>query len=185
MCNGYSLMIEPVKKRRLFYALWPDETVRNELVRQFKRMPQYNMRGNKTVPANLHITLHFIGNVDETMMACMQQATRTVQAAAFELNLDQPGYFSKPQVFWLGCSNPPAAMSTLHQQLADVLLPCGYKAETRPFSPHVTLMRKLREPGELVPVEPIVWPIRSFALIESNTCAEGVIYQPLENYFLQ
>ncbi|MDQ1363879.1 MAG: 2,3-cyclic 3-phosphodiesterase [Pseudomonadota bacterium] len=174
-----------IKSRRLFFALWPDESACSEIVRQFKRMPQYNMHGNKTVPSNLHITLHFIGNVDESMLACLQQAARTVHAPAFELKLDQPGYFSKPQVFWLGCASTPAAMQTLHRQLADALLHCGYQAETRPFSPHVTLMRKLRDPGDLIPVEPIVWPIRSFALVESIACAEGVIYQPLENYFLE
>lgn len=178
-------MAELVKSRRLFFALWPDDVVRTELLRQFKHMPQYTLRGSKTLPSNLHITLHFIGNVDDVTMSCLQQAARTVHAAAFELILDQPGYFSKPQVFWLGCSSTPVAMSDLYRQLAEVLLPCGYQAETRPFSPHVTLMRKLREPGEFVPVEPIIWPMRSFALIESVSIPGGVMYQVVENYFLE
>ena len=177
-------MTESVKKRRLFFALWPDDAVRNEIVRRFENTPQYAMQGGKTTPSNLHITLHFIGNVDEPTMACLQQAAKTVQAAAFELKLDNLGYFSRPQVFWLGCSNPPEGLQKLHQQLAEVLFPCGYEAEARPFSPHVTLMRKLREPGDFVPIESINWPVQSFALIESVACPDGVQYQLVENYFL-
>lgn len=178
-------MAEPAKLRRLFFALWPDDAVRGEIVRRFENMPQYAMQGSKTVPSNLHITLHFIGNVDEPTMACLQQAGRTVQGAAFELKLDNLGYFSKPQVFWMGCSNMPATLQVLHQQLAEALLPCGYEADARPFSPHVTLMRKLRAPGDFVAIESINWPVQSFALVESVACPDGVQYQLVENYLLE
>jgi 2'-5' RNA ligase len=178
-------MSNAVTLRRLFFALWPDEAVRNEMVRQFKRMLQHDCPGNKMLPSNLHLTLHFIGNVDDAMTSCLQQAASTIKADSFELRLDKPGYFPLPGIFWIGCSELPEALMALHHQLARVLLPCGYKPESRPYSPHITLMRKLREAGDFEPVEPVVWAVKSFALIESLPTHYGVQYQVRQNYFLE
>lgn len=174
-----------IKSRRLFFALWPDDVVRHDIISRFERLPQHAMHAKKMQPGNLHLTLHFIGNVDDTLAACLHQAALTVRSPAFTLQLDSTGYFKPPQIFWMGCSQRPEGLQALHQQLADVLLPCGYQAESRPFTPHITLLRKLRDPGERVALEPVHWDVKSFSLIESLSSAEGVIYHPLENYLLQ
>jgi len=177
-------MAEPAKNRRLFFALWPDDALRNEIVRQFEQMPQQRMHGKPMQAGNLHLTLHFIGNVDAATSRCLHRAAQTVRGDAFTLQLDTVGYFPQPKIFWMGCAHIPSAMQALHQQLADALLPCGYQAESRPFTPHVTLLRKLADPGEFVPFEAIHWPVKSFSLMESLSSSEGVLYRPLENYLL-
>ena len=67
-------------KKRLFFALWPDETTRSGLAkaaRQWTRRP---------VPAdNLHMTLQFLGACDAEQEACYIEAASTIQAEAFEL----------------------------------------------------------------------------------------------------
>ena len=174
-----------IKSRRLFFALWPDDAVRNEIISRFEQMPQHATQAKKMQPGNMHITLHFIGNVDSAMAACLHQAAQTVRSTGFTLQLDTVGYFKSPQIFWMGCAQLPEGLRVLHQQLAEVLLPCGYQAESRPFTPHITLLRKLRDPGTRVAFEPVHWDVKSFSLIESLSSGEGVMYRPLENYFLQ
>ena len=177
-------MVEPEKTRRVFFGLWPDDSVRAAIVKQFAQMPQYHAQATRMTPNNLHLTLHFIGHVDSVMLDCLQLAAQKVTADAFNLQLDCTGYFLPPKVFWLGCTQTSHALQLLHQQLSEVLHPCGYVAESRAFSPHVSLLRKLQEPGEQVAVEAIDWPVQSFALIESLPSSSGVLYRPLQNYFL-
>jgi len=90
--------------------------------------------------ANLHLTLHFIGNVYFEQMECLQRAARLVRAAPFDLTIDRQGYFHKPRVAWLGCSNLPAALDDLHRQLGEHLQSCDYRPELRPYQPHVTVL---------------------------------------------
>lgn len=172
------------KLQRLFFALWPEDDVRQAITEHFRAMPQSKLQGSKMRPDNFHITLHFLGNVDDAMAECVHRAALTVQGSSFELTLDQLGHFYKSQVFWLGSHQLPPAMLALHQQLGEALKTCGFEPETRPYAPHVTLMRKLRAPGDIPEVAPIHWPVQSFALIESVNDAEGVHYQPRQKYFL-
>jgi RNA 2',3'-cyclic 3'-phosphodiesterase len=174
-----------IKSRRLFFALWPDDVVRHDIISRLKRLPQHAMHAKKMQPDNLHLTLHFIGNVEDDMAACLHQAAQTLHCSPFALQLDTTGYFKPPQIFWMGCSQLPEGLRMLHQRLADALLPCGYQPESRPFTPHVTLLRKLCDPGVAVAFQPVHWDVKSFSLIESLSTAEGVLYRPLENYLLQ
>ena len=177
-------MVESAPTRRLFFALWPDAAVRSEIIRQFEQMPQFGMQAHNMQPNNLHLTLHFMGNVAADQAGCIQRAAQTIRVAAFDVQLDTVGYFRQPKIFWMGCSDMSAGMQALHQQLADALLPCDYRAESRPFTPHVTLLRKLSEPGEFIAFKSILWSVKAFSLIESLPSSDDVIYRPLENYFL-
>lgn len=167
---------------RLFFALWPSEEVREQIAQAFKRAPQSSMNGRKVPPSNYHISLHFIGNVDSDMQQCLHRAAQSVMAEDFQLTLDRYGHFYKPRVFWLGCQQVPVALTNLQQQLGDALAACGYQTDSRPYAPHVTLMRKLLRPGELASITDIQWRAEEFVLVESKSTTEGVRYEVLERY---
>jgi 2'-5' RNA ligase len=77
-----------MKDIRLFFALWPDEALRLHLQEAATTIP--TEAGGRRVPgANLHLTLHFIGNVYFEQMDCLQAAARTVDASAFDLTIDR------------------------------------------------------------------------------------------------
>lgn len=177
-------MAELIATRRLFFGLWPDAVVRAAIIDRFSQMPQYALQATAMQPENLHLTLHFIGNVDAAMTACVQDAAQAVRGTAFDLRLDRVGYFAQAKIFWMGCTRTPSDLLNVHQQLADALLPCGYQAESQPFTPHVSLLRKVQQPGVMSAFKSIHWPVKSFALIESLPSSTGVIYRPVQNYFL-
>ena len=82
--------------RRLFFALWPSDDIRNLIVENLKQLPK-PLNGRPIQPENLHITLHFVGSVNEDIQACMQKAAATVYAEGFICHLDRYGYFPRPK----------------------------------------------------------------------------------------
>jgi len=169
------------KDIRLFFALWPDEALRQRLQEAAMTFPV--AAGGRRVPGtNLHLTLHFIGNIYFEQMDCLKTAARSVSTPGFDLTLDVQGYFKKPQVAWLGCDNPPAALDDLHRQLGSRLQACDFKPEARPYHPHVTVARK---PGSIAAdacFAPIEWRVTEFALIEVRAVENGVQYRAVETY---
>lgn len=170
--------------RRIFFALWPDDKTRDEISRVFKTTPQSNLPGRNLNKNNLHLTLHFLGNVSQKKLDCVQQIAESVISKPFELQLDHFGSFAKASVFWTGPSVVVKKLSSLHSSLGEVLKECEFTAEKRPFNPHVTLKRKIKCADELVTHESVFWSVNQFALVESISVEGGVEYRPLRFYTL-
>ncbi|HEY9051371.1 MAG TPA: RNA 2',3'-cyclic phosphodiesterase [Gammaproteobacteria bacterium] len=174
-------MVDDIK-HRLFFALWPSNDIRDSIVARFSQSPQAGLRAKQVVTHNLHITLHFIGNVTDQQRQCLHLAAKSIKTESFTLQLDRYGHFYQARVFWLGCHQLPDALKQLHARLAEVFVNCGYMAEKRPYAPHVTLLRKLLKPGPIVQPAPIAWPVSDFVMVESITNQEGVLYRVIERY---
>jgi 2'-5' RNA ligase len=169
------------KDIRLFFALWPDAVLRQQLHEAACAVPLE--AGARRVPCtNLHLTLHFIGNVYFGQMDCLQVEARRVDACAFKLKLDCQGFFSRPRVAWLGCTEIPGALNDLHRQLGTRLQSCDYQPEARPYSPHITVARKIGQSNPGASFVPIVWSVKEFALVEVQAIENGVQYCVVETY---
>ena len=170
------------KDIRLFFALWPDEEVREKIAEYVNLLLS---ESGRVVPRyNWHMTLHFIGNATFDEKDCLDRQARTVKASVFELNFDQTGFFKKPKVFWLGSENPPEALFDLQKNLGKQISCCEYDPETRPYSPHITVARKVTEKPAFRFSSKIPWYVDRFVLIESVSEPDGVRYQVLEEYLL-
>ena len=102
--------------------------------------------GAKWVDAgNLHLTLRFVGEVDEGVAADIDDALARLQARRFTLQLAGAGVFGngKPRQLWVGVEREPA-LSALQGKIEQALIRIGIPPEPRKFAPHVTLAR-LRE----------------------------------------
>ncbi len=173
-------MAEP-KEERIFFALWPDANTRASLQRAAAAV--IVERPARRVPVyNLHLTLHFIGNVSRDMMQEMRIAARGVRADSFELKMDRVGFFRPPRVAWLGPESTPAALTDLHVALAAALAPCGYRSERRGFNPHLTFARKMNRPPPAAGFVPIDWQVDEFVLLRSRIADNGVQYEIAETY---
>lgn len=170
------------KDLRLFFALWPDAEVREQIAEFINFFPSES--GRALPRYNWHMTLHFIGNTTFDEKACLDRQARIVKASAFELSVDQTGFFKKPEVFWLGCENPPKALFDLQKNLGEKISCCEYNPETRPYSPHITVARKVTEEPAFRLSFKISWSVDRFVLIESVSEPGGVRYQVLEEYLL-
>lgn len=152
--------------RRLFFALWPDDEVRQILHHwQVSYLPG-NVRW--THRADLHMTLHFLGQVAEDRLDLLHDLGAATAGQPFLLVLDRIGHFPRPRVLWAGPSAAPPELGALHGDLAQGLRTRGFEVETRRFHPHVTLARKIRRPPASAPLEPLSWPVRELVLVESR-----------------
>ena len=67
-------------------------------------------------------------------------------AVRLRLRLDTPGRFERARVAWIAPGVVPAPLVALQQALRDACAQAGFEVETRPWTPHVTLVRKLPGP---------------------------------------
>jgi RNA 2',3'-cyclic 3'-phosphodiesterase len=165
----------------LFFALWPDEPVRNALVAAAR--PLLEACPGKPVPgSNYHLTLAFLGAVEASRLEALRAAAAGVRAEPFDLVMDCHGHWVRPGVAWLGCRQPPAASARLAAATWAALATLGFKPEERPFVPHLTVLRHCRACAWPGPVTPVAWPVRDFALVSSVTHPSGPEYTVLERW---
>jgi len=169
------------KTHRLFFALWPSDQVRRSIGEVLSSLPA-NINGRAVQPLNLHETLHFVGQVTESTKVCMHTVAQSINAEAFQLNLDRFGHFSRAKIFWLGSQEIPEQLTRLHKELGIAIAGCGFNVESRAYNPHVTLMRKCRQADTAQIEFSIPWRVEEFVLVESITYQEGVKYQVIEKY---
>jgi len=174
-------MNDKQKTRRLFFALWPTDQVRQSMVELLTSLPQ-KKNGRVMRPSNLHVTLHFIGQATTSTKDCMHAAARSVQAEPFQIDLNCFGLFPKAKILWMGTRNPSAQLEQLHKKLGLAIEDCGFNSDTRVFSPHVTLARKYTGPVPERVSFSIPWAIEEFVLVESVPFEQGVNYQVIEKY---
>lgn len=179
-CAECCVSSEPETGQRLFFALWPDDPVRDQLHRAGRE--HLRKQGRVVARERLHITLVFLGTVDARMRDCTMGVAERVQAESFELALSRIGVWTRSRVQWLAPRQVPDALQSLVQQLNDGLRGCGFEPERRPFMPHVTLARKVSRPMRPVDLAPVCWPVIDFALVESRTLPEGPEYRVLQRW---
>jgi 2'-5' RNA ligase len=124
---------------RLFVAIRFSEVVRERL-----RLVQGGIEGVAwTRPENLHLTLRFIGDVEEPEVAEIDKALAGIDEAGFSLGLSGVGLFGtpdRPRVLWAGVA-ASAALSHLQAKVERAVTLVGLEPERQRFTPHVTLGR--------------------------------------------
>ncbi len=170
---------------RLFFALWPDATTRNELAATAGQMKK--VCGGRSPPAgNLHLTLAFLGNIAASRLPELRVVADGVIAEPFELDLARTGYWRAQRLAWAAPLNCPPALTSLHDQLTDALRLRGFHTERRAFKPHVTLLRDAVPPPtpSNAGMMPLHWPVRDFVLVCSEPVPQGVRYRVIGTWRL-
>ncbi|HLA40907.1 MAG TPA: RNA 2',3'-cyclic phosphodiesterase [Candidatus Glassbacteria bacterium] len=164
---------------RCFYALWPDPATRAALAAAAQ---QVACHGRPVDPANYHLTLVFLGKVRDGQLESLLRETSRLQARPFTLSLDQVGWWSGPRVLWFAPGFGPEPLLQLVTGLSGLARRQGIALEDRPYSPHLTVARKVRDCRELLALEPIRWQISDFCLLESRSLETGVVYKALASW---
>lgn len=168
-------MTSPGDSLRLFYALWPDDEIRNRLAAL-----QSQVNGRKVVPENLHMTLAFLGQQSRELLPKLHQVIDELPFDSMTLEIDRFGYFKKPQVAWAGPSTAPQALIDLQLGLMEKLMQLQIPLKAAAgFKPHVTLARDATAPA-VTDAPAIVWHVRRMALLASISTPGGVSYVPLK-----
>lgn len=167
---------------RLFFALWPDQATRAKIDQLNQSLFCKHLK--KVRPDNLHVTLAFMGRVDEKTEREIRQSIPDITAEPITIFFDQLTSWSDAGVLCLTTSKQPQQIINLVEQLKIVIGAYGVELDSRPYTAHVTLARKA-QPNPTTILTPICWHAMSFALVESVSTARGVNYQVLESWPLR
>jgi len=161
---------------RLFFALWPDDAVRAELARWSRELHAL-CGGRITPPEKLHVTLAFLGGVEDARVAEIELAAGEVAAPVASLVLDRPGYWKHNRIAWAGASAPPPELGAFVAELREALRRAEIRFDAKPFVSHATLLRDAREPRTTPELAPIEWRLSGFSLVQSVTLPRGSRYE--------
>ncbi|MDN5865175.1 MAG: RNA 2',3'-cyclic phosphodiesterase [Gammaproteobacteria bacterium] len=168
------------KRRRLFFALWPDEETRHAIYRATGE--SVRRVGGRPVPAeNWHLTLAFLGSRPESLLPALCDAAGQLEPPGGTLGLERLGHFARARVLWLGPRDTPHDLRHFVDGLWNAIEPLGIERERRAFAAHLTLARKIHR-LPCVAVEPVVWRYAGFSLVESVTDPRGARYEVLQNW---
>ena len=151
------------------------------------------VRGARWLAAEtLHLTVRFIGEVDDEQADDIDAALRHLAAAAFTLTLVEPGAFGSDRrrrsVHVRVAPSPP--LKALKAQIDSRLAGAGIGADGRRFLPHITLAR-LRGAGDAEVGECLAAlagtvhgeiAVRNVVLFESHLGAGGADYARAASY---
>ena len=99
---------------------------------------------------NIHLTLKFFSNVEVKRIEKISAASQRVvkEFMPFQIDVGQTGVFprpSRPQVLWIGVSDPSRQLSALQEKFENECAAEGFEKEDRAYRPHITIAR-LRKP---------------------------------------
>jgi len=150
--------------RRLFIGLLPDGAVREALADHQRHW--YWGTGLPTRRERLHLTLHFLGELDAMREGALRDVLTGEDVAPFELVLRTPECWSGG-IAVLRPDEHPALMD-LHARLSGRLLRAGIASQRLAFTPHVTLARAAPNAAPPESMRPLTWTISEFALVWSQ-----------------
>jgi 2'-5' RNA ligase len=159
---------------RLFFALWPDESVRTQLARWTRELHAV-CGGGPTRTENLHLTLAFLGGVEAPRVADVERAAGEVAPCATSLVLDTPGYWKHNRIAWAGASLVPKELEAFVAELRGALAKSQIRFDAKAFVSHVTLLREAREPKAMPVLPPIDWKLDGFALVQSVALPSSLV----------
>jgi 2'-5' RNA ligase len=175
----------PSQTLRLFFALWPSEPLRAALAAATAPAIA-RVDGDRLPPGNLHVTLVFLGQVPGARLSRLMQVGGGPPWPRVEMAFERVEYWVKPKVLVAIPADRPPAGEAVVERLWRGLEPLGFEREARPWQPHLTLVRRVRQPPPdglaMAACAAGDWRL---ALVESQGHPEGVRYKPLADWSLQ
>jgi 2'-5' RNA ligase len=131
---------------RTFVCIEIPEAVKERIAELQRELKQIEAQVSWVKPANIHLTVKFLGPVAPSRIAGIRQAVeRAVRSCSpFEVEVAGTGCFPSPRnpkVLWVGLSHVPNQLLQLQQSVEDELARAGFPRESKRFSPHLTIGR--------------------------------------------
>lgn len=182
---------------RLFVAVHLPDEMKEELHASFSSAVKRRVRGLRfPPPANVHITLKFLGETDDGLIPALEEALKIVseKAGPFTMSAGGAGAFPdvrRPRVIWAGVRNGQDKLVELAKAVERALEPLGFEPERRPFRGHITVAR-VKNPAAAKAVGEIVaanegrefgsFEVESFSLVKSELKPDGAVYSDVNDF---
>ena len=145
-------------------------------------------------PENYHLTLRFIGEIENWQAEEVDMALAAIRTRGFDLTLRGIGLYEKGgriQAMYVAVEKSDA-LTHLRGKIETALQRCGMAPDRKRFAPHVTIARTDRAPPEklagfvqahnLFRAPPV--PVEAFTLFSSRLGKEASVYEAEVEYEL-
>lgn len=181
---------------RSFIAIDLPVRIKDSLCRLQDEIRQSAARVSWVKPAAMHLTMKFLGEIDERQIEAIAAAIRDIalKKAGFDIKLDTLGAFPQlhaPRIIWVGVKQGGAQLENIAAELEEALDKLGIASEERRFHPHITIGRvrddtKRKElSGRLLELKDKLLSAEAFrankiGLFKSELTPQGPIYELLK-----
>jgi 2'-5' RNA ligase len=168
--------------KTVFFALWPDNRQRDRM-RDFISPVVRQVEGRATDRREWHITLSYLGAIDEGLIAGLVSAARQIRFEPIRLRLDRMEFWPRPKIAAMVPPRVPTDLQKLVDELNGLAMGVGVLPAERVYRPHVTVVRNAKpfETERLAQSAVTEWA--SFELLESIHERGAATYRPLLNDF--
>lgn len=176
---------------RAFLALPLTEDARRVIAHHLRTSLPHPLPGRVVRPENWHLTLRFLGEIDEVAAdRVVREVDAAGRGAAFPVRWGSLGAFPRPRratVLWLGLESGGAEAERLAAAVEEAVEAAGFQPEDRPFRSHLTLSR-LRPDQDVTPVLAAVPPVGvsmtvdRVVLYRSHLGRGGPRYEQIESF---
>lgn len=189
---------------RTFIALELNEALQRFLAEVISHISQELPDLRWVDPNGIHLTLAFLGELNDEQLAAAMHATEEAakKATPFQYCMKGLGVFGSPQqprVIWMGVEDLPSGkvqgspLQYVHRVLAKELEIQSFEVEKRPFSPHLTLAR-IKQPlspeaqqrlqrilhSKVARSSSTIYPVSSLCVMKSELSRAGAKYTCLK-----
>jgi 2'-5' RNA ligase len=177
---------------RLFVSVEVPEEVKQHIFDLQHEMTSGIAKIRWVAKKNLHLTLKFLGEVEEVLLDEIKARLSSVSCSPFKLRLTHLGFFPSKEyirVIWVGI-DPESKMISLQQKVDAELLDI-FPSEQK-FVSHLTIgrvkfIKKKKEFMKIidkVKVKPLEFEVKEFKLMQSVLRRSSPIYEELATYKL-
>ena len=165
--------------KTLFFALWPDNRQRDQL-RDVINSVARDVEGKAVDRRLWHITVAYIGQVDEKLVPELQDRAARIEVEPIRLGFDRLEFWPRPKLAVLTAPTVPTELQNLVSSLTEELKDLDIVPFERTYRPHITVSRGARP----FTTERLAHRARTewsgFELMESVSGPGGASYRPLK-----
>ena len=174
---------------RAFIAINLPKEIKEKIAQLKENFTQCDLAFKWVRPENVHLTLKFLGNIDEEQIIKIKEAISKVSGrfVAFEIRFNDFGFFPnkrKPRVFFVSTTSEEL-LKNIAVKLEEELEALGFEKEGR-FKSHITLARIknskniacLKEKVKNIHLNKKL-PINEITLYKSTLTKEGPVYKEI------
>jgi 2'-5' RNA ligase len=169
---------------RCFVSIDIPRNIKSEITKIQKQLPFFN--GKITENENLHLTLKFLGRIDDNTVIKVEKALKKIKLKQFEVEINSIGIFTN-RIIWLNVKN----CNELQKQV-DKKLEILFEKEQR-FMGHLTIARikkiddwkDFKDKLNKIKIPKMNFIVKNFNLKKSQLTRKGPIYQNLKTYTLK
>jgi len=166
---------------RMFYALRPDLETRAKIEAAARAIAWDDPV--RLVPVeNFHLTIAFVGEVDDERLAELRRIGALLRAARCTLEFAAYEYWPKPAVVVAAAREIPAALESCWRALHQALASHDFRLDPKRLRPHVTLARKVTQAPVPTPMSSFSWHATDFCLMRSLGGGAQPVYTVVDTW---